>query len=266
MKVTTMLAVLALLFVAPLHGAVLPVDGIELLIPVAGYAPGAAGELFSTDLTLVNLSRAKQSVRLTWLPGGGTASPVTRTINLEALAVQPLTHVLRQVFGRDGIGAILISAFDPATPIPAVLDANARIWTETICAGRTGTVSQSVPAIRLDNTWRDASPAYVHGVRQSPGFRTNYGIVNMSSRPLDFRVLVNSAGGRVEERVTVQPNGTVHRPVPAGVDGELSVFIEPLVPAGGQSGSWRGYAATTDNQTGSGWTVVAMQPRTDVQF
>ena len=243
-----------------MSAATIPTDGVDLLIPIAGYAGGANGEIFTTDVTLVSLARGDQRVSMTWLPAG-SGETITRVVNLEGVTYQPLIHVVRQVFGTEGIGAILISASNPTSPVAPAIDAQARIWTETISAGFAGTVSHNVPAIRLEG-WRNGSPAYVHGVRQSPGFRTNYGIVNLDSQPRSFRVMANSPGGRFEEIVTVRANGLLHRPVPGTPNGELSIYIEPLAP----SGPWRAYASTTDNLSGSSWTVIAIQPRTDIQF
>ena len=241
--------------------ATMPTDGVELLIPIAGYAAGANGEFFSTDVTLVSLSRGDQRVTMTWLPAG-TGQTITRVVNLEGVTYQPLVHVVRQVFGAEGVGAIRISASNPTSPTPPSIDAQARVWTQTVSSSLSGTVSHTVPAIRLEG-WRDGSPAYVHGVRQNPAFRTNYGIVNLDSVPRQFRVMVNSAGGRFEETVTVRANGLLHKRLPGTPDGELSIYIEPIGP---QFGPWRAYAATTDNESGSSWTVLAIQPRTDVQF
>jgi hypothetical protein len=269
MKSTLVAGALSILVLSSAQAAVVPTDGAQMLIPVAGYTAGANGEFFTTDLSLVNLTRVTQRIRLTWLPLGGTDAPVTRSVTVDGFAVQPLVHVVRQVFATEGVGAILIDAFDPTTPVPAAIDAHARIWTESICSGVPGTVSQSVPALRLDG-WRNTSPAYIHGVRQNPGFRTNYGIVNLHSQPLDFEVIVNSAAGRFTEQVTVPANGTIHRRVPGSPDGELSIYIEPVLapslPPENAFGPWRAYAATTDNASGSGWTVEAIQPRNDIQF
>ena len=246
--------------------AVTGTDGREMLIPVAGRVAGAGGELFQTDLTLVNLT-GLQHVRLTWLPAGGTATPLTRTIAMEAFTHRTISDVVATEFGTSGLGAILIEGVDAqGNAMPAAaLDANARIWTETTCANLRGTVSQSVPAVLLEG-WRNDSPAYIHGVRHNTQFRTNYGIVNFGPHEQAFRVLVNSQGGREEEEVTVPAFGTVHRPVPPGVSDALSIFIEPLSGLGMPMGQWRAYASTTDNVSGSGWTVVAIQPRTDIQF
>ena len=265
------LLVLALSFLAavPSYGAVVPTDGTDLLIPVAGFAAGSRGEVFQTDLTLVNLSRNSQAVRLSWLPQGGTASPQTETVVLEGFTYRTLLSVVETTFRTSGVGAILIQPVDGNNPSAnAAIDAEARIWTESICGSIPGTVSQSVPSINLDS-WSEMSPAYIHGVVQNLRFRTNYGIVNISSNPIDFRVLINSRGGRIEQRVTVPAYGTIHRAVPAGVQADLSIYIEPVgspVLTPPTSRTWRAYGTTTDNQSGSGWTVIAMQPRTDVQF
>ena len=235
--------------------------------PVITTGP-ASQSVFAGDRTTLTVSTTGvPAPTLQWRKNGTAISGATNpTLSFASTATTDAGRyevVASNVLGTSGLGAILIQALDgqnnPTTA--GALDANARIWTETTCGSLTGTVSQSVPAVLLEG-WRNASPAYVHGVRHNPQFRTNYGIVNLDSQDRTFRVLVRSLGGLVEEFVTVPRFGTVHRPVPPGVADGLSIYVEPLAP----SGPWRAYAATTDNQSGSGWTVVATQPRTDVQF
>ena len=151
----------------------------------------------------------------------------------------------------------MIKALDPN----AALDAHARIWTDSRCAESPGSLSQSIPAV-LFTGWRNASPAYVHGVRADQSFRTNYGIVNLAPEPRQFRVYVNGFRGRVEQIVTVPANGLLQRPIPQPASGPISVYFEPLQPGS----RWHAYATTIDNFSASGWTIPAMQPRTDVEF
>lgn len=251
---------LSLLFTVPMYAqrveptAVRGADASEMLIPIAGEAAGARGETFVTDLTLVNFMANAQNVELIWLPGGGTAAPQKETVILQGFDVRNLTNVANSVFNRTGIGAILIRGEGP-------MDAHARIYTETTCGNLTGTVNQSVPPVLLDG-WRNGSPAYVHGGRSNPSIRTNYGIVNLESEPRTFRVIVNSVGGKLEETVTVPGFGLLHKPVPQPVEGDLSIYVEPRTA----EGAWRAYAASVDNRSGDGWTMLAIQPRVDVVY
>ena len=99
------------------------------------------------------------------------------------------------------------------------------------------------------------------GVADSKGLKKG-GIVNLEAQVRSFRVIVNSVGGKVEEIVTVPANGTIHRPVPQPVEGDLSIYFEPLTG----TGRWHGYAASVDNRTGDGWTMVAIQPKVDIVY
>lgn len=245
---------LSLLFTLPLFAAIGGSDATEMLIPIAGQAEGALGESFVTDLTLVNFVDTPQSVELTWLPLGGTDAPRKATVLIDGHKLRNLLNVVNGVFGTTGVGAIHIRGTGP-------MDAHARIYTEINCSGLPGTVSQSVPAVLLVG-WRNASPAYVHGARSNPNIRSNYGIVNLEGQARSFRVIVNSVGGKIEEIVMVPANGTVHRPVPQPVEGDLSIYFEPLTG----TGRWHGYAASVDNRTGDGWTMVAIQPRSDIVY
>jgi len=245
--------------------AIVGSDGSDLLIPIAGRAQGFGGELFVTDVTLTNFGPEHQSVELTWLPQGGTAEPMTRQVLVQAYSIDTLEDVVGSLFETSGIGAIRVRGVDEsgAPDDGSVIDAHARIWTETTCADLTGTVSQSVPSIVMDAGWRGGSGAYAHGVHEGPQYRTNYGIVNPTDAPIQFVVYVNSEAGRRSEVVVVPANGMIQRPVPVGVQGELSVYVEPL---GNPPNLWRAYASSVDNRSGSGWTVVAMQPRADPPY
>ena len=248
----------ALLVANAAVAAVISTDSAEMLIPVAGHVEGANGETFVTELTIVNLSRVSETVELVWLPHGGTPNPETETVVLDPLRFIVLEDVVNETFGETGLGALLIRATDGN----AALDAHARIWHTRRFGIRSVEMSQAVPAVQLSG-WRNGSPAYVHGAHAIwPRYRVNYGIVNLDSRPRQFRVILRSYLGPNEEIVTVPANGTLQRPVPDRAVGYLSIYFEPL-EAGGR---WHAYASSVSNEGGSGWTVPAMQPRVDVQY
>lgn len=248
-------AVSSLLFLATAaSAAVSSTDASMMLIPVAGSVKGVGGQDFATDLTLVNLGNTDETLELVWIPLGGTADPQVETVAIESLQFFTLEDILAFQFATRGLGAILVRAVDGS----AAIDANARIWTKPRNVDR-GVVSQIIPAVVLDS-WRNDSPAYIHGLRYNAGLiRASYGIVNLGATPRTFRVIVNSRGGKVEETVTVPANGTMQKAVPQTVGGDLSIYIEPT----NTGGRWHAYASSVDNFAGSAWTVTATQPRVD---
>jgi hypothetical protein len=257
-----LLSVLSLFLAASLSAQIAPTvitetDAPAFLIPVAGNVPGANQTHFRTNLTIVNYRNVEQLVDVTFLPQ--TGAPVTTRLAIPFLANLTFPDVVGGKLGTTGLGALRITAVraDGSPDPEAILDGSARIWTP---ADRGGQISSFVAGMNLGG-WRDGSPAYVHGTRRTSQFRTNYGIVNLSSAPRSFRVIVNSGLGRYEETVTVGAQSLLQRPVVEGY-GDLSIYVEPL----GEGGSWRAYATSTDNESGSTWIVPAMQPRRDIVF
>lgn len=237
-------------------------DAAAFLVPVAGHVVGAGGAVFATDLTIVNFGSGDQRVELEWIPRTGPTARAEVTIPF--LGYQTLGDVALSNLDVEGVGAIVVRAIEAnGSPDPSGrIDGYARIWTTTQCEPLSGTVSQTLVPLLLEG-WRSGSPAYIHGVRQTGFFRTNYGIVNLDrDEARTFLVIINSPLGKVERNVTIAPFSMIHEAVPAGVGGDLSIYIEPV----GGEGDWRAYGSSVDNQTGSGWVVPAVQPRTDVVF
>lgn len=256
-----------LLFALPSLAAVPQTDARAFLVPVAGNVVGGGGVRFYTDLTITNFSNEDQLVRLDWLPFQGGAAAST-TVTVPYLSYLTFPDVVGAKLGLEGIGSILVTAVgEGGSPDPdGKIEGFARIWNGLSCEGVPGTVSQSLPAVSLEG-WRDESPAYVHGVRQTSQYRTNVGVVNLDTEDRQrFRVIVNSGLGKLEWTIELEPMTMVQQPVPAGPYGDLSVYVEPVAAEGEGSGPWRAWASSVDNASGSGWTVAAVQPRTDVVY
>ena len=253
--------------------AALDTDTTQFLIPIAGNVRGARGEHFRTDLTVINFKGTPQLVRIEWIPRpGAPAATIERTIPF--LGFSTWQDFVGTELDLEGAGALLVTALttggalDPSGQIEGF----ARIWNYMECIDLVGTVSQAVSALSMDG-WRNGSPAYVHGVRQTSQYRTNVGIVNLDrSATRRFRLIVNSGLGKIERTIELPPFTMTQEPVGEGPYGDLSVYVEPLdarfyvEPQLEAFGPWRAYATSIDNYSGSGWVIAAMQPRTDVVY
>lgn len=256
-----------MLFALSSFAAIPQTDAPRFLVPVAGNVTGAGGVQFLTDLTITNFSNEDQLVKLEWLPFQGQA-PASTTLTIPYLSYMTFTDVVGEKLDAAGLGSIVVTAVDDsgAADPEGRIDGFARIWNRMACAEAPGSVSQSLPAVSLEG-WRDESPAYVHGVRQTSQYRTNVGIVNLDSTSSQrFRVIVNSALGKVEWTVELAPMTMVQQPVPQGPYGDLSVYVEPIADPLGGPRPWRAWGSSVDNASGSGWTVAAVQPRQDIVF
>lgn len=241
-----------------------------VMIPVAGTVAGAHGTRFQTDLTITNQSPGGEATRIDvyWLPQDlpGSGTPVAR-LELAPWAVEFHEDFVSRTLNRSGLGAIILRAVHAdGTPDPAArIDAFARIWTPI--PGGAGTASQGVHASTLNFPQLDdlqAIPGRIYGLRQGAGFRSNYGLVNMSSKPLTFIVtFLTGSSGTVNEQsrselVVVAAQSMTHRAVPSQMQGQLMISIvadqdrsigDPTAPLQ----PWAAYGSTVDNVSGDGW-------------
>src|SRR6478609_4814966 len=102
---------------------------------------------------------------------------------------------------RSGLGAILVTgidtngAFDPN----ALLVATSRIWTPQPSSG--GTMSQSLPSVATSDL--ASTTVAVLGARRDARYRTNVGIVNLSTNSETFQVVVFGTFGTEIHPVTL---------------------------------------------------------------
>lgn len=241
-----------------------------VMIPVAGTVAGANGTRFQTDLTITNQTAGPGGILIDvyWLPRDlrGTGTPVKR-LALAPWAVEFHEDFVTRTLNLSGLGAIVLRAVhEDGTPnLAGRIDAFARVWTPV--PGRTGTVSQAVHASTLNFPQTDdlqPIPGRVYGLRQDADFRSNYGLVNMSTKPLTFIVsFLTGSSGTVNEQtrselVVVAAHSMTHRAVPSQMQGQLMIsivadqersIINPTAPLQ----PWAAYGSSVDNVTGDGW-------------
>jgi hypothetical protein len=237
------------------------------LIPGVGSTPGVGGTFFQSEVVLSNFRSTAQRIAVTFLPLGA-ASPPTRTI-FELPSYEDTGDLglvsedfLSSRMGLSGLGALLVEGIDSSgNPDPdARLDGFARVWTQqpasSGCTNPTGTVSQTLLPVPASHLVGDEFPAFAIGMRQDENFRTNVGIVNLSSSSHTWTVEVFGTRGSISFPVTAAPNALTQVPLPSGAFGNMSITFALTSPSSGNV-PWTAYGTSVDNRTGDGWTRSA---------
>lgn len=236
-----------------------------IVFPAAGNASGANGTYFRSDVTLVNLNDAEQDIIVWWFPNGNPGGAVSFEGTLDSGPPFTFVDFVGQELELSGVGAILVFPVDSTGELDpdGALDGYSRIWSPAP-AGSAGTFSQPFPAVDFDHLVGEYD-ALILGVRQDTGFRTNYGIVNMSGVDLPFAITIfNNAGTVVSEfTVTVRVGEMILRSLPAGNFGNMSILVSVADDIPGDSFEWTTFASSTDNFNGDGWVSIGAKPYDD---
>ena len=227
-----------------------------ILIPGAGNLPGENGTYFRSDVMLVNYRNIDQVVGIAWLAQGtGSTSEQFSFYTLSARSAVALDDFVGQTLGKQGLGAVEIIGVDSSHnyDLSAYIDATSRIWTAQ--PGGAGTTSLQLASVSYFDDL-DTFPAYAYGMKQTAGFHTNVGIVNLDNTAHTWTVSVNGQNSATTFSVTVPPLSLQQTPLPAGDFGDLWVAFQPQ-DAGFY---WSAYAVSDDNTTGDGWAAHAYQP------
>lgn len=236
-----------------------------VVIPAAGNAAGANGTFFRSDVTLVNMNDDDQEIVMLWMPNGNPNG----VIEFEGVIEfgPPFTYVdfVGQSLKLTGIGSLVfvpVTAAGDLDPNGAI-DAYSRIWSPAP-TGQQGTFSQPFPGVdlfHLDGEYE----ALLLGLRQDAGFRTNYGVVNLSDfdLPLNVTVFNNDAVIVSEFQVTVRSQEMILRGLPAGNFGNISILVNVAADIPGDEFQWTTFASSTDNFNGDGWVSIGSKPYDD---
>lgn len=238
-----------------------------LVVPAAGSAAGAGGTFFRTDLTLVNWNFEDQVLGVLWLPNGNPAGLDGFTVNVPGDR-PPFTiqNFVGTVLGKTGVGSLVLLPLDEneEVDLDSAIDAYSRIWTPQPNA--TGTVSQPFPGVEPDYMTGEYE-AFILGLRQDAGYRTNYGILNLYDEDITFNVTVFpdvfGGGPLPEANITVPALSMIQTNIPSGNHGllTLAVSVEEDIP--GDDHTWVTWASSTDNITGDGWVSLGANPWDD---
>lgn len=253
----SILTIIVILVAAAVNGQIVVTRSAvpQLLIPAAGAQQGGGNTFFRSDITLINYRGVDQRVRLQWLPQNVTGvgvSPVDITITAASgIASEDfVTDVMQQT----GLGAILVTGIDgTGAPDPsALLVATSRIWTPE--PGSSGTESQSLPSIATTDI--SSGVVSILGTRRDARYRTNAGIVNLSSTPQTFQVTVGGSFGTETHQVNVAAMSMSLLAVTGSSSTiPLQINVVDLGPPP-RTTFWVAYASSVDNITGDAWTML----------
>jgi PKD repeat protein len=166
------------------------VSGTQL---VAGLArtPGAVGTFWRTDLALFNPLETRMELSLA-IQG----SAWKRELLIEPMASVSIDDVMSWLGADVTAGTLIVDGSGEAAPV-----ISARTYT-TDSSG--GTFGQWIPAVPVEELNERAT---LTGIRNNHAFRTNVGIVNPGSEPIEVTIAL--AGSGRETVMTIPPFGSV---------------------------------------------------------
>jgi photosystem II stability/assembly factor-like uncharacterized protein len=207
------------------------------VIPVSGTVTGVGGARFSTEVTLTNEADSNEDVLLFWLPQDSTDAAAFR------LTLPPSSH--RFDFGLSGIGSLVVMAVDDSN---ASISGSARIAMDPN-DGRAPR-SQSIPEARRA-VFAEHVRGSADGMRHDEEFRTNVGVVNLSSDWRQVTMQINGDRASGQFTVAVPPFSLVQTPLPESNYGTLSI-----VAFADTATKWLFYASTIERSTGEAQTTL----------
>lgn len=178
-----------------------------MVIPVAGFAPGANGAIFRTDLAVTNIGSASATISLTYHPLN-----VTRTITLGRNQTRVVEDVTESLFGVNGVSVGSISAMPQNGGRFAVTSR-----TYTASPNDPATYGTGVPTLPLSGSLRSGQSQIFGGLEDTTlatvtlhagnTFRTNVGLVETAGQSATVKLSVFFSDGL--RLVAGAPNGTL---------------------------------------------------------
>ncbi|MBW3563738.1 MAG: hypothetical protein KY459_03335 [Acidobacteria bacterium] len=231
-------------------------------IPLAGNTPGSRGTYFRSDVTFSNQNfERSQFFRVFFFPQGmDNTAAQGFLLDLRGGEIFTARDFIGDFLGITGIGTLLVHGVDENGNIDqlAALDGYSRVWTPQR-DDPTATASAQFNAVDV-NLLANLPGAVAIGLRNDPEFRTNVGIVNLSSRSETWDVTVIGEGGAFTLlEITVPPQSVKH--VGVGDIDLGNTFVEFQVRGDPTGLQWLAYGTTNDNISGDGWVSLATPQR-----
>jgi PKD repeat protein len=214
------------------------------LVSVATYGGGIGSTSWRTELNLFNAGSQGANVSLIFLPTAG-GSVVTRSLFLAPRQATTYANALVDLFGIGaGAGALGIEATS------AGASADLRVSSRTFTTGAAGTYGQSVPDVQSQEL---EQTLYVTGITANESYRTNIGVVNRGSAPMNAMLTLYSRTGATlsSKSVSVPANSFQQAPLSSffpEVTGTSQDVLTMRVAAT-SSDAITAYASVVDNLT-----------------
>ncbi|HYK01975.1 MAG TPA: PKD domain-containing protein [Thermoanaerobaculia bacterium] len=224
--------------------SVTTIAAYRTLVSVAAQTPGAGNTSWRTELNVFNAGSQAASIVLAYIPSGG-GNAITRSLVLGPNQSKTYANSLLDLFDiPSGAGALTLDATSAGG------SADLRVTSRTFTTGPDGTYGQAVPDVRPDELQQTL---YVTGITANDAYRTNIGLVNRESAPVNATLtLYNAIGNTLATRNVTLAAGSFQQsglaayfPVVEG--GSYDVLTMKIVAASPSAVS--GYASVVNNRT-----------------
>ena len=238
----------------------------ELWLPVVANLAGAGGSYFYSDLVVSNVGSGVAGVDVTYFPAGGGAVDVEGFAEV-GVDGQVIVEDVVGMLGKVGTkGVLRVRGTEPLLVVSRTYNKLREGNSLGLAAGTT--FGQYVEGYRLEDGLGEGEEAYLLGLRQGVGYRSNLAVANVGSGPARVQVsLYKGNGTKVAEYELVLTPGQLHQ------DNEVFVARAGLSNVSGWakvkvlSGSGvLAYASVLDNVATAGQkpsdpTTMLMKPK-----
>lgn len=157
------------------------------LLPVVAHLNGQNDTKWRTDLQIYNTDPLNAPISLEFeFRGGSTQFTKTLVLSASTKVYEDLLSALVAPFSLDDAGPVIVRGAGASPP---------QMWTRTytVDAAGIGSYGQLIPAVRLDSAPQSGETPgsyVVPGLEISSRYRTNLGLVNPSTQPIQATVTV----------------------------------------------------------------------------
>ena len=229
------------------------------VIPAAANQRGAFGTHWMTRFSVFNPHLEDTLVvSITLVPTGGGIG-AEKLIELPPNALAYSDNLLEDLFNYEGGGALLVATFAEDNPtIPdEVLQRAFLVNSDTYNNHPNGTYGQTIPGVwaGLMDYDTDGISSVAHGIRNSGGFRTNVGAVNLGRCEVTVFVSAYDADGNTvlnQAPLYVPPLGHIQDRLPVALNnGAVEFFVsDPCAADDAKYAVVFPYTSTIDQRTG----------------
>lgn len=221
-----------------------------LWVAAAVHDEGVGGTVWRTDLDLVNSGADPLEASVALLPAGqDNSNPDTAPVTVPAGNAVRVGDALSELFGTTGSGALRIAAEFHGLAVTS----------RTYNLTPDGTYGQHIPGVTSARAIGSGQIGALVQLRRSNAFRTNVGVVNLTSAPISVEAVYFAADGSELGRAGYdleplgfhQANGAI--PGTVDVDGGFAVVSSPDPGA-----VFLAYASVVDNGSGDPVFVPAV--------
>jgi hypothetical protein len=241
------------LLVSPVQTASLSAN--RYVLP--GMADFEAPTNFHSDIRIFNPTSNTVGATLTFYPHGSPAASTARQVALLPGETKAYDNVLPALFGLRGVGGSIVVS----TASNTALVVSGRTYSNAAAGGAYG---QFIPAVTpADGAGAGDAPLQLLQLEQSPNFRSNLGLNELTGNPVTLRISLVVADSKVTSSTTVDLQGNEFRQLNSIINslgpGKNAYNARVIVRVIGGTGRVTAYASVVDNRSADPTYVPAQK-------